>query len=206
MVQAQTTTSTSKMPVITRRQQKMMDTNTKSDILKSDEMSNANATFKSNELLKAWFMNYIRCRLNELTEIKNTMVAYNQNMEVVEIGNVELYFKQLQLVNEMYYNINVYLEDIMNNDKPKYKYWLKLLKTIFIKQKDLVRSIMVSIEPTTDEEISIVKSTLLELEKSRTMAIRLLPENEINVRPVRRSVKAALYREMEEETAPRGRK
>jgi hypothetical protein len=116
-----------------------------------------------------------------------------------------MYFEELRLVNEIFYNIDVYLEDIMVRDQPKRKYWITLLKTIFIKQKDLERSIMVSFEPTTDEEISIVKSTLLELEKMRDMAIRLLPANEINGRPVRRSIKAVNYRGMEEDDK-RGKK
>ena len=58
---------------------------------------------------------------------------------------------------------------------------------------------MISVEPTTDEENSIVKSTLGELEKTRNMAIRLLPATEINCRPVRSSVKAVNYRGMEED-------
>ena len=93
----------------------------------------------------------------------------------------------------------------MIRDEPKREYWLTLLKTMFIKQKGIKRSIMISVEPTTDEENSIVKSTLLELEKTRNMAIRLLPANEINGRPVRRSIKAVNYRGMEEDDK-RGKK
>ena len=214
------------MPAITRNQQKMINveknTNTISfkynessdtifkynELLKSDEMSKAVVSFKSTKSTKNWFMDYTHGRLNELkilnimiTEYKqNTTIEYGNNVpeNIRDIEN-NMYFEQLRLVNEIYYNINVYFEDVMNNDQPKREYWFTLLKTIFIKQKELERSIMVSFEPTTDEEISIVKSTLEELEKTRTMAIRLLPSNKINGRPVRRSVKPVSYKEMEED-------
>jgi hypothetical protein len=191
------------MPAITRRQQKIMNAE-----------KNVDATFTTpnqstpNQSTKQWFMDYTHVRLNELKALNNTMAEHKQNSQIeygtgvpeniCDIVN-NMYFEELRLVNEIYYNINVYLEDIMNHDKPKRKYWLTLLKTIFIKQKDLERSIMVSFEPTTDEEISIVKSTLEELEKARNMAIRLLPSNEINSRPVRRSVKPVFYKGMEED-------
>ena len=178
------------------------------ELLKSDEMSKAGVSFKTNALIKQWFMDYTHVRLNELKKLNITMSEFKQNI-IIEYGNnvpenirnieKNLYFEQLRLVNEIYYNINVYLEDIMIRDQPKREFWLKLLKTMFIKQKELERSIMVSIEPKTNEEISIVKSTLEELEKMRDMAIRLLPANEINGRPLRRSVKAVSYRGMEED-------
>jgi hypothetical protein len=216
------------MPAITRNQQKMMNsdktnnaTSFKSDnmfkfneLLKSDEMSKAVDSFKTNASTKQWFMDYTHVRLNEIKKLNITMSEYNQNATIEYGNNVpenirdienNMYFEQLRLVNEIYYNINVYLEDIMIRDQPKREFWLKLLKTMFIKQKELERSIMVNIEPITDEEISIVKSTLLELEKMRDMAIRLLPANEINGRPVRRSIKAVNYRGMEEDDK-RGKK
>jgi hypothetical protein len=199
------------MPAITRRQQKMMNsektTNTTTsplnnniELLKSDEMIKS---VVKNQSTKQWFMDYTHGRLNELKALNITMSEHKKNI-AIDYGNIRdiennLYFEQLRLVNEIYYNVNVYLEDIMIRDDPKREYWLTLLKTIFIKQKDIKRSIMISVEPTTDEENSIVKSTLLELEKMRDMAIRLLPANEINGRPVRRSIKAVNYRGMEED-------
>jgi|688.fasta_scaffold350986_2 hypothetical protein len=199
------------MPAITRNQQKMMNaektTNTTTsplnnniELLKSDEMIKS---VVKNQSTKQWFMDYTHDKLNELKALNNTMSEHKQNI-AIDYGNIRdiennLYFEQLRLVNEIYYNVNVYLEDIMNRDDPKREYWISLLKTIFIKQKDIKRSIMISVEPTTDEENSIVKSTLGELEKTRNMAIRLLPATEINCRPVRSSVKAVNYRGMEED-------
>lgn len=199
------------MPAITRRQQKTMNsektTNTTTsplnnniELLKSDEMIKS---VVKNQSTKQWFMDYTHDKLNELKALNITMSEHKQNI-AIDYGNIRdiennLYFEQLRLVNEIYYNVNVYLEDIMNRDDPKRKYWISLLKTIFIKQKDIKRSIMISVEPTTDEENSIVKSTLGELEKTRNMAIRLLPATEINSRPVRRSVKPVSYKGMEED-------
>jgi hypothetical protein len=199
------------MPAITRRQQKMMNsektTNTTTsplnnniELLKSDEMIKS---VVKNQSTKQWFMDYTHGRLNELKALNITMSEHKKNI-AIDYGNIRdiennLYFEQLRLVNEIYYNVNVYLEDIMIRDDPKREYWLTLLKTIFIKQKDIKRSIMISVEPTTDEENSIVKSTLGELEKTRNMAIRLLPATEINCRPVRSSVKAVNYIGMEED-------
>ena len=54
------------------------------------------------------------------------------------------------------------------------------------------------LKPSTDEEISIVNSTLFELRKAWFIIIKLLPENVVSSRPVR-SVKPVSYKEMEEE-------
>lgn len=202
------------MPAITRNQQKMMTTNAslgamlaRDTMVKCNTLLKSEDTFKTNETLKKWFISYTSARLKELKELHITLLEYNKNAKMEfgsnipeHVRNVEknYYFDQLRVVNEMYYNINMHLEDVMKQNQEKS--WLKLLKIIFIKQKELSRDIMISlIEPSTDEEIIIVKTTLFELEKSRTIAIRLLPTNEFNDRPNRRSIKPVSYREMVED-------
>ena len=89
------------MPAITRNQQKMMNSdktnNTasfKSDImikcnelLKSDEMSKAVDSFKTNASTKQWFMDYTHGRLNELKALNITMSEYKQNA-TIDYGNI----------------------------------------------------------------------------------------------------------------------